>query len=489
LAVVGALGVCLLLLPHPRAEAPELPKTPSNVILDKSECRFCLDRVEIVYSRNVTRDEAVAILSSTFLAGPLHNNPSVKLQPSVGIELGAQLDLRRVYTLRFPPRQSQQELQKVQDRLQRELTHAHLLGEANRPHVVRVARVPLARPPDDTWVDRIEDKRCGKQVYIERTGVRAAWRCGAMGRGVDVADIDWGFVDHDDLKDASGDPLKHAYDLGHASDLCNKTNELGGGNQSYHGLANSCLIAARTNGRAIQGVAPEAKVWPIRAGCDDSDSETPDSDGNRWATAIAEAIKARQEGRPLVILLEVQTYCGGNFENVPSVGDAIKKAIEKEITVVVSAGNGGRCADMDEDDPNLKIESTGSILVGATWFRKKEQVLADFSNWGERIVVSAPGEGDLTCGKGKNGEQCNDGPPNQAYTVDYGGTSGAAAIVAGVVALMLEKDHDLAPADIAAALKGRETPIAGANPAGVFLNAAAAIAAVDPNGCNEESPH
>ena len=137
------------------------------------------------------------------------------------------------------------------------------------------------------------------------------------------------------------------------------------------------------------------------------------------------------------------------------------------MVVCVPAGNGDRNAGLNlAGNP---IEETGSILVGATRFAEDAaNRKAITSNWGPRVVVSAPGDptNDITC----SSEDDDD------YR-DFGGPSGATPKVAGAVALMLEANPQLTHAEIRDILNATGTPITDpeTKPIGTFLNVHAAV--------------
>ena len=215
----------------------------------------------------------------------------------------------------------------------------------------------------------------------------------------------------------------------------------------------------------MAGYAPESALWAIQA----DSSTSPKVFEEPWAEAIDFVSRTDASGRRKVIILEVQTSPAfGNYEQIPSVHRAIRAAIADNCVVCVAAGNGNRPA--DRNDRNEPFDPTGSILVGATAFHETQNKRASFSNYGSRVVVSAPGDPlhDLTCG------QAGD----SAYRNAFGGTSGATPKVAGVVALMLSVNPDLTHADVREILTGTGTPLTEdpGKPIGVFLNAEAAVA-------------
>jgi serine protease len=287
--------------------------------------------------------------------------------------------------------------------------------------------------------------------------------------------VDWGF-------DLNHSEFVGAYDS-RQYNVCTQGPITPNPTYSYHGAGSVGLIAARQNQEGIQGVAYGSKVLPIEASCTNDDFDSCDECwkiDNPWATGIAQAMSWFHRG-PAVLLVEAETCCGGNIEGSLAVHAAIRQAVNAGIVVVVPAGNGNQ--DAACSDAGTTITTTGSILVGATSTATSNELTTE-SNYGSAIVVSAPGESDLTCGVGRYAKPCSAADPTRTYTRDYGGTSGASAVVAGVVALMLEKDPSLTPAQIVTKLKNTGTTIGGSKVGGVFLNAAGAIAAVDP-GCRQ----
>lgn len=225
------------------------------------------------------------------------------------------------------------------------------------------------------------------------------------------------------------------------------------------------IAEARADAVSMAGYAPEARLWAIQG---DSAPSAPIFE-EPWAEAVDFVRRTDAAGRRKVIIVEVQTWpLGGNYEQVPSVHRAIRAAIADGCVVCVAAGNGNRPA--DRTDLNQPFDPTGSILVGATAYDPGFDKRAHFSNYGSRIVVSAPGDvqHDLTCGQSSD----------TSYRNGFGGTSGATPKVAGTVALMLSVNPDLAHGDVRDILSGTGLPLAEdpGEPIGTFLNAEAAVA-------------
>jgi subtilisin family serine protease len=190
-------------------------------------------------------------------------------------------------------------------------------------------------------------------------------------------------------------------------------------------------------------------------------------DHERWARAINFVRQTEARGRKIIIL-ELQTAGYSNAESIPSVHQEIVEAISEGVVVCVPAGNGNHRQNAGLGDDDIVIEDTGSIVVGATRFDAEKNIRAE-SNGGDRVAVYAPGdsESDLTCGL------------RGGYRNNFGGTSGATAKVAGVVALMLEKNNRLTPADVRTILNNsmKRAVDDDDNDVGAFLDAEHAVTA------------
>lgn len=359
--------------------------------------------------------------------------------------------LTQFIRLRFAPGTSAQEVTAALQRV---------------PEVKEAVAVPRAEPPEPAplpsdpligGASLATDPATGleSQWYLHRMRVPAAWR---FGRGADiiVADIDWGFrITHEDLRDAV-ERTYNAVDGG--------TNVTQGRNAA-HGTAVLGIVGARANTLGIAGIAPEVRLWAIQG---DSSPSGQRQFTEPWAEAIDFVRRTDTGSRRKVIILEVQTGIGGNYEQIPSVRRAIRAAIVDGCVVCVAAGNGNRPA--DRNDADQPFEPTGSILVGATEHHSTQNKRAFFSNFGSRVIVSAPGDlqHDLTCGQ----------TADNAYRNGFGGTSGATPKVAGTVALMLSVNPALSHEDVREILSGTGLPVTEepGKPIGVLVNAEAAVA-------------
>jgi subtilisin family serine protease len=315
---------------------------------------------------------------------------------------------------------------------------------------------PLTEPLTGTsdQVVSIASSSLTNQWYLFRCRVPEAWEQ-ATGRGVVIADIDWGFnVNHQDLQPRirrTRNTLK----------LPNR-HTVNNGNRLQHGNAVLGLAGAAVNDLGMTGIAFEADLWAFQAGTDSL------TDHDLWVAAINEVHSTASIGRKIIIL-EVQTEGGSNIEMIPSINQEIILAIADGIVVCVPAGNGNASGDAGIGDDGCDIPPTDSILVGATRFDTEIDQLS-FSNKGDRVVVYAPGDldHDLTCGMQRD-----------CYLENFGGTSGATAKVAGVVALMLEMNYQLSPHAIRDILMRSQKPVCDQGtslvPIGVLLDAKQAV--------------
>lgn len=308
-----------------------------------------------------------------------------------------------------------------------------LVGTGNQP-------VPIVNGIESQW-------------YLFRCGVVSVWSQEALsGNGVVIADIDWGFLtSHVDLKQLELANAYNAYD---------GSSEVGVGPDTYHGTAVAGLAVAGDNDTGMAGIAFRAALWPIQANTGNGAKVCK----NPWEAAIDWVRNRDSKGRRKIVILEAQTSGLRNYEEHQSVNDAIRDAVAENVVVCVPAGNGAVNAGLSSK--KVMIQETGSILVAATDLRDAR---ASLSNWGLRIAASAPGEPthDVTCSASARKE----------YVNEFGGTSGAAPKVAGVVALMLEANPALTVDAIKEILrKGPSVKTDLSMPVGgAFLNAGNAV--------------
>ncbi len=200
-----------------------------------------------------------------------------------------------------------------------------------------------------------------------------------------------------------------------------------------HGTHVAGTIAAiANNANGIAGVAPRAKILPIKV---------LNSQGFGYFSVVASGIKWAADNGATVINLSLGAAIAP--ENVPPyISDALTHAYAKGVAVIVAAGNSGfnlRSFTPANDPHVLSVAATNS-----------EDKLASFSNFGPRLGVSAPGGGDTVGGDPFTSPysvlslKSSGSRIDKTYNVGerylrLAGTSMAAPHVAGVAALIKSK--------------------------------------------------
>lgn len=243
------------------------------------------------------------------------------------------------------------------------------------------------------------------QWWLPAVGDREMWALG-RGAGVIVAVIDTG-VDlmHPDLASSL---LPDGYNFGDGNS--NPQDILG------HGTKVAGIVGAtQNNGVGVSGLAPDAKILPIKI--NPGGQNTFSSDQLASAIAYATAHGAKIINLSLTVDQQTQT-----------VQEAIQSALDKGVIVVAAAGNNGGAVEFPATMP-------GVFAVAAT---DQSNHLASLSNSGPEILVAAPGINVLSTALGGG----------VAASVP-GGTSFSAPVVSATIADMLSINPTL-PADVIA---------------------------------------
>lgn len=227
-----------------------------------------------------------------------------------------------------------------------------------------------------------------------------------------------------------------------------------------HGTAVAGIIASSGGSSAPVGIAPGAELASLRIFGNDSMSLAEaaghfrdfDIINNSWGYS-ASFYKATYIGA-----LTYWTPIIRGMEDALANGRGGLGSI-----IVKSAGNGREDGRTAADDYISNHE--GTILVGAT---DHTGVVAYYSTPGANLLVSAPSSG---AGKGvtTTDRTGSSGYSSGSTTNEFGGTSAAAPMVSGVVALMLEANPDLTWREVQdiLAVSARHTGSAiGAQPSG-----------------------
>lgn len=295
--------------------------------------------------------------------------------------------------------------------------------------------------------------------------VEPAWDTGASGNGVVIAVIDTGITSHPELNakviagyDMISDPSSARDGTGRDNNPADEgdwtINEQCGPNapsrnSTWHGTHVAGTAAAITNnGVGIAGVAYNAWVQPVRVlgACGGTLADI--ADGITWASggAVPSVPTNPTPARVLNLSLGGQSACGATYQN------AINGARSRNSVLIVAAGNDSIPASMA-----TPANCSGVVTIAANGPSGSR---ASYSNYGPVISVTAPG--------GDSGGNPNYGilsTVNAGQTTpgaaDYGmkdGTSMAAPHVAGVAALMIQKNSSLTPDQVAAILRNTARP-------------------------------
>ena len=269
-----------------------------------------------------------------------------------------------------------------------------------------------------------------------------AWRYG-KGKGVVIAVLDTGIVTHPEF----GDRILPGYDFvsnpevandgdGRDADATDPGNwvtkeeaeggdfgdECESGDSNWHGTHVAGIALANTgNGEGIAGIAPRAKLLPVRVigKCGGSTSDLVD--GLRWAAGLEVAGVPRNANPADVINMSL----GSDQSCRPDLQAAIDEVAALNIMMVAAVGN--ESVDASRSAP---ANCLGTATVAALTYRG---ALASYSNFGSFTDLAAPGgdQSGLIVSSVDRGTRGSEGPGYAAYA----GTSAAAPHLTGVLAI------------------------------------------------------
>ncbi|MFE5947161.1 S8 family serine peptidase [Streptomyces sp. NPDC056480] len=338
----------------------------------------------------------------------------------------------------------------------------------SRPGIAYVEPNRRLRPtmsPDDTrWSEQwdLTDVTAGMSLS-------GAWDV-ATGAGVTVAVVDTGITDHADLaanvipgydfisdasdaRDGNGRDA-NARDEGDWTTVtgeCSGDSDEAPDTSSWHGTHVAGTIAAAAgNAQGIAGVAFNAKVQPVRVLGRCGGTTADIADGIVWASGGFVWGAPVNPTPAKVINMSLGGYgsCSTTFQN------AINSAVSRGTTVVVAAGN--EAADARNSEP---ANCDNVIAVAAS---DPDGNLADYSNYGAAVDVTAPGGETHPSRSGGILSTLNAGttrPAGGTYEF-YQGTSMATPHVAGLAALILSRKQ-LAPATVESVIKANARRLPG----------------------------
>ncbi|MFF1304309.1 type VII secretion-associated serine protease mycosin [Streptomyces sp. NPDC058307] len=286
-------------------------------------------------------------------------------------------------------------------------------------------------PPTAAHADGIR----AKQWALDAMHTQQAWQT-TKGAGVTVAVLDTGVEnDHPDLV---GNVLT-------GKDMIGFGAVRGQRPWARHGTAMAGIIAGHGhgvgNGDGVMGIAPEARILPVRVILEDGDPARARARNTR-GNALAEGIRWAADHGADVINLSLGDDSASAH---PEAGedDAVQYALKKGAVVVASAGNGGEKGD------HISYPAAYPGVIAATAV-DKFGTRASFSTRRWYATVAAPGDDVVIA------------DPDHKYYEGWG-TSAASAFVSGAVALVRAAHPGLTPAQIKRLLEdtARNAPAGG----------------------------
>lgn len=301
-------------------------------------------------------------------------------------------------------------------------------------------------------------------VTTEATGATQVWDGGLKGftgRGVGVAVIDSGVAWHKDLR---------ARIVASVDFTAGKPGER---DPFGHGTHVAGIIAASGDG-GYRGIAPGAAIISLRVLGPDGSGRTSDV-----INAIDWAIAHRAQYRIRVINLSLGHPVLESYRDDPLCA-AVQRAVDAGIVVVAAAGNLGKTAagvpivgGIISPGNAPAALTVGALNTFGTPLRSDDR-MATYSSRGPTAIdgvlkpeLAAPGNKIIATGSfgsylaGAYPERVVAGQGSHIY-MQMSGTSMASAVVSGAVALLLEANPQLRPADAKLALQLTSSRVAGA---------------------------
>jgi Subtilase family/Bacterial Ig domain len=264
------------------------------------------------------------------------------------------------------------------------LRRSGLFSAVERDYVAEVAEIP-------------NDPYFSSQWGLPKIAAPLSWELSSGSPAAPVALLDTGVdASHPDL----AGQLLPGYDF--------VNGDADPSDDNGHGTRMAGIIAAlRDNGEGISGVAPGTRILPVKV---------LGSDGTGLYSAVASGITyAVDHGARIVNLSLVGSAPSDLLQS------AIDYATAHGVVTVAASGNSG------SSDPTYPAASNGVVAVGATNWQDERPA---FSNYGDWVALSAPGEDVVTTSLG-------------GTYASSTGTSPAAAFTSGAFALLLAADPGL----------------------------------------------
>jgi serine protease AprX len=346
-----------------------------------------------------------------------------------------------------------------------ELRATQIADLARYPGIKRIGLDPLMRAVGHmTWTDTPLSS-----TFPETVGATQLWSRGLTGSGTAIAVLDSGIHRHPDF----GTPSRIVHEERFSVGASNTADQYG------HGTWVAGLAAGDggLSGGRFTGIAPGAAIVNLKVSDDTGRTYTSDViHALGWAVANRSKLGIR-----VVNLSLVSSVAEGYATNL--LDAAVEMAWHAGIVVVVSAGNqgAGTLRYAPANDPYVVTVGARDEAGTTSTF---DGVLAWFSSYGPtpdgfaKPDLVAPGRhliGPLANSGARLAKEFPTRVIDNRY-IQLSGTSAAAPVVSGTVALMLQARPDLGPDQVKWLLSRTARPVGGP-PAGIGageLNAAAA---------------
>ncbi len=286
------------------------------------------------------------------------------------------------------------------------------------------------------------------EYWLDDYGFSEAW-AKTKGAGVKVAVIDTGV-------DASVPVLSGAVVGGtDVSGIGSPDGQEPVGEGSEHGTLVASLLAGRGTGpdAGLIGVAPEASILAVSVAFGDSDAEISNDE------QIAKAVRWAVDNGAQVINMSLTR---NTLDWPTSWDDAFLYAFEHDVVVVAAAGNRG------SGTTEVGAPATIPGVLTVAGVNRNKEASFDASSQGITIAVAAPSEELVGV------------VPGGGY-VQWGGTSAAAPIVSGLVALVRSAYPNLDAAGVIDRIIRTANPNGHSVPSPIYgnglIDAAAAVTA------------
>jgi len=269
-------------------------------------------------------------------------------------------------------------------------------------HEIATEVKAITRPDDPQWTDPREILRWG-QEFIK---LPDAWDITTGIPSVKIGVIDVGFdINHEDLRENIDPPITNIHIADHGTNIAG-------------------IVGARgNNGKGVAGIMWQTNLLPY-------DARIPYTENTIFITAIKKMAVAISNGARIINYSAGTEY---SFITTPFL-ELEKEAWryylldyfkDSNIVFVFAAGNKG--IPVNRVAPaSLAEEYDNVISAGAI---QRDGNLSPFSNWGDAVIVAAPGEDIFTTF-----------PNNQYKFVTPGGTSFSAPFVSGLAGLIYSVD-------------------------------------------------